>query len=272
MAANIAIFPLGLQFRQRRQFNRTFDHLERYNNHKLFKRYRFERDGILYICDLVRNDLERETKRAKALSVEVQVLLALRFFASGAFLEAIGDTLGVDKASVSRAIRDVSNALHARKDEFIQWPVDPLQRREIRRGFYNIAGFPRVIGCIDGTHVRIQAPNAPMLPAALALPVQADDQAQGGPVDDDAEQPEQQQPEQDADAMDMDALPLDRHHHDHDDHVNPYDQPPVQLQRIPNYEASFVNRKGYHSLNIQAVCDHTGKLMLYLHIYAILVD
>jgi hypothetical protein len=127
---------------------------------------------------------------------------------------------------------------------------------------------PRVIGCIDGTHVRIQAPNAPILPAALALPVglQADDQAQGqgGPVDDDAEQPkQQQQPEQDADAMDMDALPLDRHRHDH---VNPYDQPPVPpVQRIPNYEASFVNRKGYHSLNIQAVCDHTGKLMLYFY-------
>jgi hypothetical protein len=35
--------------------------------------------------NLLQNELERETGRAKALSVELQILLALRFYASGAF-------------------------------------------------------------------------------------------------------------------------------------------------------------------------------------------
>ncbi|XP_064652596.1 putative nuclease HARBI1 [Lineus longissimus] len=191
MAANIAIFPLQPQIQAIRQYNRTFNHLERFNDKKLFKRYRFELDGIEFICDLVREDLERASGRSMALTVEIQVLLALRFFASGAFLEAIGDTLGVDKGSVSRAVRDVSAALHRRRDEFIKWPIQVEERRKVQMGFYNISGFPRVLGCIDGTHVRIICPN--------------------------------------------------------------------QQGRVPNYEASFVNRKGYHSLNIQAVCDHTGK-------------
>uniref|UniRef100_A0A8W8JGW1 DDE Tnp4 domain-containing protein n=1 Tax=Magallana gigas TaxID=29159 RepID=A0A8W8JGW1_MAGGI len=56
------------------------------------------------------------------------------------------------------------------------------QKSSIKTGFYLAAGFPNVIGCIDGTRVRFQAPS----------------------VD----------------------------------------------------ENAFVNRKGYHSINMQGVCDH----------------
>ncbi|KAG8237897.1 hypothetical protein J437_LFUL017693 [Ladona fulva] len=31
--------------------------------------------------------------------------------------------------------------------------------REVKRKFYEIAGFPNVIGCVDGTHIRIQSPG-----------------------------------------------------------------------------------------------------------------
>ncbi|XP_064631682.1 putative nuclease HARBI1 [Lineus longissimus] len=240
MAANIAIFPLQPQIQAIRQYNRTFNHLERFNDKKLFKRYRFELDGIEFICDLVREDLERASGRSMALTVEIQVLLALRFFASGAFLEAIGDTLGVDKGSVSRAVRDVSAALHRRRDEFIKWPIQVEERRKVQMGFYNISGFPRVLGCIDGTHVRIICPNAPL------LPVEAPPPPPPPPADDEEQLPQQAQPMPNAARPEEDP---------HDDDP----QQPQQQGRVPNYEASFVNRKGYHSLNIQAVCDHTGK-------------
>ncbi|XP_071118585.1 putative nuclease HARBI1 [Haliotis cracherodii] len=52
----------------------------------------------------------------------------------------------------------------------------------VQDGFFALGGFPSVLGCIDGTHIRIQAPTR--------------------------------------------------------------DEP------------AFVNRKGYHSINVQAVCDH----------------
>eukprot|EP00105_Crassostrea_gigas_P036952 XP_019921100.1 PREDICTED: putative nuclease HARBI1 [Crassostrea gigas] len=101
-------------------------------------RFRFRRDSITFISDIVRNDLQRATKRSQSISVEMQVMLALRFYASGSFLEVIGDTMGV-------------------------------------------------IGCIDGTHVRIQA--------------------------------------------------------------------------LLEDEAVYVNRKGFHSINVQAICDHEGKFI-----------
>ena len=87
-----------------------------------------------------------------------QVLIALRYFASGSFLQVVRDTMGVDKGTVSRCIERVSHALAAKTDQFIKWPSDQ-RKREIKQGFYESGGFPGVIGCVDGTHVRITAPN-----------------------------------------------------------------------------------------------------------------
>ena len=79
----------------------------------------------------------------------------------------------------------MSLALAQKQNEFISWPSPATELQEVKRGFYDKGGFPGVIGCVDGTHVRIQAPIA-----------NAND---------------------------------------------------------------FVNRKGFHSINVQAVCNHRGK-------------
>ena len=33
----------------------------------------------------------------------------------------------------------------------------------------------------------------------------------------------------------------------------------VRIQRPTEHENDFVNRKGYHSVNVQAICNHKGK-------------
>ncbi|CAG2240561.1 HARBI1 [Mytilus edulis] len=78
-----------------------------------------------------------------------------------------------------------SDALIDIKDDFVSWPTDVDSINRIKCGFYRQSNFPNVLGCIDCTHVRIQAPS--------------------------------------------------------DD------------------EPSYVNRKGYHSINVQAVCDFEDK-------------
>ncbi|XP_052065811.1 putative nuclease HARBI1 [Mytilus californianus] len=93
--------------------------------------------------------------------------------------------MGYDKATVSRAVNDVTNALPDVKVNFIQWPKDINSINRMKCGFHRQMNFPNVLGCIDCTHVKIQ-----------------------GPSED---------------------------------------------------EATFVNRKGYHSVNVQAVCDYEGK-------------
>ncbi|KAM9499627.1 putative nuclease HARBI1 [Salvelinus alpinus] len=84
--------------------------------------------------------------------------MALRFFASGAFLYSVGDAEQLNKATICRTIRSVCLAIKALADVFISFPG---HRRlcDIKEEFYRIAGFPNVIGAVDCTHIRIKAPS-----------------------------------------------------------------------------------------------------------------
>ena len=174
------LFSIILSQIHKRKFRHNEICLEDYSDEELRCRYRFGRDSLEFLTEILQNDLQRDTKRNQALSPTLQILVALRFFASGSF-QVIGDTVGLPKSSVSRVVSDVSLALAKKQREFISWP-SPLEIWEVKRGFYDKGGFPGVIGFLDGTHVRILAPSA--------------------------------------------------------------------------NESDFVNRKGFHSINVRAVCNH----------------
>ncbi|XP_046576275.1 putative nuclease HARBI1 [Haliotis rubra] len=144
-----AAFMVPLKDQGQEKVYRAYDlNILGYSDSELRRRYRFGRRSIEYLVDTLRDDLKRPTNRGYALTVEQQVLIALRFYASGSFLQVVGDTLGVDKSCVSRVVRDVTDALVARKDAYITWPTDAEHLRTIQSGFYQLGGFPNVIACI----------------------------------------------------------------------------------------------------------------------------
>ena len=168
--------------------------LTNFSEDELKSRFRFGRDSIIFLVELLREDLERQTSRNHALSLTVQVLVALRFFASGSFLQVIGDIVGLPKSTVFRTMRDVSAALIQKRNEFVHWPITADEIQRVKEGFFHKGGFPGVTGCVDGTHIRLQRPS--------------------------------------------------------------------------QNEAEYVNRKGYHSINVQAICDHRGeKLEIFLYYF-----
>ncbi|TGZ51682.1 putative nuclease HARBI1 [Temnothorax longispinosus] len=67
-----------------------------------------------------------------------------------------GDLHGVSQPTVSRIVAKVSKAIAAHLPHFVHFP-DIMEALQME--FYNIAGFPQVIGCIDCTHIRIKCPN-----------------------------------------------------------------------------------------------------------------
>ena len=142
------------KFRLRDDFS-----LDEYSDDEWRSPYRFGRESIELLVDLLRDDLERATARNHVLSTAVQVLAALRFFASGSFLQVIGDTIGLSKSTVSRIISNVSYALAQKEIHFIKWPSTEAETVQTKRGFYDKGGFSRVISCVDGTQVKIQGPT-----------------------------------------------------------------------------------------------------------------
>ncbi|TKR96881.1 hypothetical protein L596_010832 [Steinernema carpocapsae] len=63
----------------------------------------------------------------------------------------------MSQPTVSRALWRVVQAVTRRLDQFITWPND-AESREITSRFFDLTGIPNVIGAIDGSHCRIQAP------------------------------------------------------------------------------------------------------------------
>lgn len=88
-----------------------------------------------------------------------RILTALRFYATGAHLATIADFMGIHTATACRIIKRVSYLIASLSQRYIHMPTSQEEILEVQRGFYDIASFPRVVGCIDGTHIRIQSPG-----------------------------------------------------------------------------------------------------------------
>ncbi|XP_049893663.1 putative nuclease HARBI1 [Epinephelus moara] len=71
------------------------------------------------------------------------------------------DDLGLSQPSISRVINQTLTALSQPHivTQFVKFPLDARTLQAHKRAFMDIAGFPGVVGVIDGTHVRIIAPS-----------------------------------------------------------------------------------------------------------------
>jgi hypothetical protein len=125
----------------------------------IFKSCRMSRAALLVLRDIVGPELERETHRNKSLSVDIQLLTALEFYSSGAFQWAIGNGTGLTQPSVSRCIDAVTDAICRNAPRFIRFPSTREEILREKQQFRQTAGFPSVIGCVDGTHVPIKSPG-----------------------------------------------------------------------------------------------------------------
>ena len=135
------------------------DPLQIYDDVDLVAKYRFRRADITLIINQIEGDLQHGSNRNGALSPTMQLLVALRFYASGSFQSVIGDGVHVSPSTVCRCIRRVSLALTRLFNNYVILPHNEQYSRRIKEDFGDIADFPDVISCIDGTQIPIQAPS-----------------------------------------------------------------------------------------------------------------
>ena len=166
--------------RRDRVFRDRRNPLDLYNDSEFVERFRLPRWKVLELAEELNHELEYRLPRKGALNPAMQLMVALRFYACGAFQQVIGDTFGISKMTVHKTVQRVSAVLFTQLERHVFLPCQEAANAN-KRKFFSKYGFPGCFGCVDCTHVKIQAPT--------------------------------------------------------------------------ENEGEFVNRKGYHSINVQLICD-----------------
>ncbi len=105
--AFLPIFDVNKTQRNPRKFTPRLDPLSFYDDDTFQDRFRFSKGTFRYIDNLIGGEIERCTQRSMALSSELQILAALRFYSGQATLKVIGDTVGISESSMSRVVATV---------------------------------------------------------------------------------------------------------------------------------------------------------------------
>lgn len=148
---------LNLPVNNIRNRRRTFKariNLDLVDNFQL--RFRLSRQQFDVVLEAIADRIRHPTGKSGALSPEWQLMICIRFLATGSFYHVLGDSHGVSQATISRCVH---KCVHANNDALfattIHWPENCHQ---IPVDFFDLAGMPAVAGCVDGTHVRLESP------------------------------------------------------------------------------------------------------------------
>jgi len=85
--------------------------------------------------------------------------MMLKYLATGSFLLCVADFTGVSESLACRYVHQVCRAIERQRPDFISFPPNEIDRNRVVNGFYSHSRFPRVIGAVDCTHIKIQSPG-----------------------------------------------------------------------------------------------------------------
>ena len=106
---------------------------------------------------MVRDDIDRPTNRSPPLSESLQVMVALRFYATRTFQSVVDDIHMISKASVSRTVYAVSGAIAHKCREFISMPTSRQDLIHVSAKFRQLFVLPNCFGAVDCTHIHVKA-------------------------------------------------------------------------------------------------------------------
>ena len=144
--------------RKARVFRERVNPMREYDDLEFRQRFRLSKNLVQELYDQIGPDLEPLTHRNHAIPAMNQIC-TLRYYATGSFQRAVGDTCGISRPSASQYIKRVTDAICGLKQRYITFPRTVAEQQGTKEAFYEIAGMPNVIGAVDGTLINIIAPN-----------------------------------------------------------------------------------------------------------------
>ncbi|WAR05788.1 HARB1-like protein [Mya arenaria] len=119
---------------------------------EIIDRYRFDWNGINFLEELLGAYIQPKAPRNKALSVKQNILITLRYLATGPIQLNDGDIHGVSQPTVSPILTEVIEVLSSPT-----LGIEECERNALQ--FRGIARFRKVIGAIDGAHIHVVSPH-----------------------------------------------------------------------------------------------------------------
>lgn len=123
------------------------------------KRFRLSKASVQNLVEIIGPRIEHPTRRNHAISALNQIIITLRFLCTGAFQIFIGDNMRVDKSTVCRIVKRVVRVIAGLRARYIYMPRNEVELAATKSKFRAMYGFPSVIGCVDGTHIKMQSPG-----------------------------------------------------------------------------------------------------------------
>ncbi|KAE9521249.1 hypothetical protein AGLY_018341 [Aphis glycines] len=143
------IFEIIINLPRPWTFRNRFNPLENYDDLDFKTRFRLTKNTFMMLLNAVGTDLKHCTSRNFAIIPEIQLLIALRYYATGAFQAVLGDHIQVHKSTVCRIVKRVSKRLACLRPFFINMPKNQNEKQEVLIGFYQTHNF-----------LGIQSPNS----------------------------------------------------------------------------------------------------------------
>ncbi|XP_041981468.1 putative nuclease HARBI1 [Aricia agestis] len=142
----------------RRRNNQMLNAFEKYNDAEFRARFRLSKETVLYLESVFGNSIKPPTRRSRAIQPMDQILITLRFYATGSYQRVIGDIFNIEQPTVHRIVHRVTAKIASMKSQYINMPTRQ-ECLDVAHNFYGIANFPRVVGAVDCTHIKINSPG-----------------------------------------------------------------------------------------------------------------
>ncbi|XP_068129722.1 uncharacterized protein [Hyperolius riggenbachi] len=111
------------------------------------------------LLEMVKDDLrKKDTTFRRAVTPQEQLLITLRYIATGQTYTSLHVTFRIGKSTVAGIVVRTSRIIWTRLRARYMPVPDTKKWEEIAQGFWTECKFPNCVGALDGKHIRIQKP------------------------------------------------------------------------------------------------------------------
>lgn len=128
---------------------------------RFIKNFRLNKEAFKYLLSKIDASLKLTTRSGSVLPI-IKLAATLRFYAEGGYQTGAGNEFlcGLAQPTFSKILTHVTELLENEIcPQYICFPSSDAEKKSIKLGFFEKYNFPGVIGCVDGTHIKIISPS-----------------------------------------------------------------------------------------------------------------